>query len=114
MIVTEQGFDTDRLDADLARLLGDGGEILAEAAASSCALIEPVHLLAHLSKAGGAILRVEFLDARQVDPQEFVDLIYATTLDDCRTPGIPVLFEAQALSPASREMLEAFESKIQE
>ena len=112
MIITRHGFDADRLTPELAALLGDGSGIMAEAALTNCELMEPVHFLAFLAKAGGSLLQREFLEPRRVRPEQFCELVYEMALDEDRAPGAPLEFGPQALSPAAQRMLAAFEEEI--
>lgn len=105
MIISDRGFD---VDPDLAELLGDGSELVAEAAETSCELVEPVHFLAHLARRDGSILRTELLGRRGVDPDLFREQLYATVLDEDRQPGMPLSDGVEAMSEASLHMLDAF------
>ncbi len=110
-ILTPQGFDPQRLTPELARVLGDGGGLLAEAARTNCALIEPAHFLGYLVRTGGTIFRVEFLEAKQADVDQFCELLYST-LDDQTAAGIPATFGWDVLSDASQGMLESLDQEM--
>lgn len=101
-----------RLAPEFARLLGDGSGILSEAVVTNCEQVEPVHFLAYLAKTGGAILRTEFLEARQVNPDRFCENLYELALDEERSPGALVGFGAEALSESSRHLWETFEQEM--
>ncbi len=105
MILDGRGFD---VDPALAELLGDGSELVAEAAETSCALVEPPHFLAHLARRDGSILRAEVLGRRGVDPELFREQLYAAALDEDRRPGMPTGVGAEAMSEASLRVLDAF------
>ncbi|HVR06926.1 MAG TPA: AAA family ATPase [Thermoanaerobaculia bacterium] len=104
--------DFGRLTPELAHLLGDGGDIVAEASRTACAQIEPVHFLAHFAQMGGAIIRVELLEPRGVTPGRFCDNLYEAVLDDDRARGVPIEFGRREFSAAARQMWDAFEQEI--
>lgn len=108
MIVKEDGFD---VEPALAELLGDGSELAAEAAETSCGSVEPAHFLAHLARRNGSILRTEFLGRYGVDPELFREHLYAAALDEDRQPGMPIGVGAETMSDASLRMLDTFEQR---
>lgn len=93
----------------LAATLGDGSEILAEAAVTSCERVEPVHFLGYLARTGGSVLRTELLSRHGIDPEDFCDHLYATVLDEDRPGGMPVGAGREAMSESSLRMIAAFE-----
>lgn len=105
-------LDLGRLDPELARLLGSGGDILGEASRTHCPRIEPVHFLAHLARTGGSIVRIELLESRGISPERFCDLLYTAALDDDQAPGVPIEFCWDELSDAAQQMWSDFESRI--
>jgi ATP-dependent Clp protease ATP-binding subunit ClpC len=111
LIIKEDGFD---VEPELAELLGDGSELAAEAAATSCGSVEPAHFLAYLARRDGSILHTEFLKSRGVDPALFCEHLYAVALDEDRTPGMPIGVGAETMSAASLRMLDVFEQQADE
>jgi ATP-dependent Clp protease ATP-binding subunit ClpC len=106
MIVNDDGFT---VEPRLAALLGDGSELVAEAAATSCTSVEPAHFLAHLARSSGSVLRVRLLAAHRVDPELFCASLYSATLDEDRRTGMPTGSGAEAMSEATLRMLDTFE-----
>ncbi|GAA1298323.1 AAA family ATPase [Saccharothrix xinjiangensis] len=105
MIVNDRGFD---VEPGLADVLGDGSALVAEAAETSCELVEPAHFLAHLARRDGSILRAEVLGRRGVDPELFREQLYLAALDEDRRPGMPTGVGAEAMSEASLRVLDDF------
>lgn len=106
MILSDDGFD---VEPELARLLGDGAQLTAEAAETSCGSVEPAHFLGHLARSGGSILRTDFLEAHGIDPADFCEHMYTVALDEERAPDMPVGVGAEVMSEASLRMLDGFE-----
>ena len=102
------------LAPDLARLLGDGAGLLAEASMTQCARVEPVHVLAFLARTGGAIVRTELLERNNVGPERFCQSLYEVALDEDRPPGMPIRFAFDELSEPAQRMWRAFEEAAAE
>jgi ATP-dependent Clp protease ATP-binding subunit ClpA len=106
MIVNDDGFS---VEPGLAAVLGDGSELVVEAAATSCTSVEPAHFLAYLARSGGSILRAGLLAAQRVDPELFCASLYSAALDEDRRTGMPTGSGAEAMSEATLRMLDAYE-----
>ncbi|MER5392706.1 AAA family ATPase [Saccharopolyspora sp. NPDC002686] len=105
MITDAWGVD---VEPELAEVLGDGSELAAEAAETGCRFVEPAHFLALLARCGGTILHTTFFRPRGVDPTRFCELLYGRALDEDREPGMPTGTGAEAMSEASRHLLDLF------
>ncbi len=69
-------FSTGHLSPELAELLGDGSALQAEAVATGCLVVEPVHLLAFLARSSGSALRTQLLEPHAIDPGTFCEQLY--------------------------------------
>jgi ATP-dependent Clp protease ATP-binding subunit ClpC len=114
VIIDDKGLNPALMEPELARLLGNGSGLVAEAAATSSEWIEPAHFLGHLARQGGSILRIDLLDKHHVGPGLFCENIYEMGLDDDRMPGMPTSFGPGALSERSVRLLDAFEQRTTE
>jgi ATP-dependent Clp protease ATP-binding subunit ClpC len=112
MIITSSGINTQPLAADLARILGDGSGLMAEAIGTQRGLIEPEHFLVHLARTPGSIVRADMLDAFKISLPTFSELIYLGLDDRPSSSGIPLQFNDEALSPASRALFAQFEQEM--
>lgn len=108
MIINANGFE---VEPGLAELLGDGSELAAEAAQTASRLVEPVHFLALLARREGALLHTTLFRPRGVDPAQFCELLYRQVLDENRQPGMPTGSGLEAMSEASRRLLDIFEQR---
>jgi ATP-dependent Clp protease ATP-binding subunit ClpC len=112
MIVTDKGLDPQYLEPEFARLLGNGSGIKDEAVTTNCEKIEPAHFIAFLARAGGSVLRVRFLEPRQVSPERFCESLYDVALDEAHPPGTPLAFNSASLSDAAQMLVATFEQEI--
>lgn len=111
-MVHSRGIDSSLLSPEFARLIGDGSGIVAEAALTNSERIEPAHFLGYLARTGGALLRVEFLEPRRVNPDRFCQHLYEAALDEDRIQGMPIAFNSETLSPRAQRLFAVFREEM--
>lgn len=111
-ILTEHGFRGNLLTPELANLLGDGADLIAEAAMTTCRQVEPVHILGLLAKRTNSILRADLLKNCDVQPERFCEILYDHGLEDDRPPAMPAGMGLESYADASLRIFQDFETAI--
>lgn len=111
-ILTESGIRSNLLAAEFSGLLGDGADLVAEAAAAGCGQVDPVHILAFFAKRTGSILRADLLKTYDVSPELFWTMLYERVLEESRPPAIPAGIGIGSYSDESLKIFERYESEI--